>query len=172
MMRLAWWCVFMTLSSSCRGSDAGSTGPAAHEVSASSALRTDAPNRTETTKASFAFALIRKHEGHAAIVRSGDEQSGDEVIARFTTEAHLLKIDRAGLLRSIDRNIRDLDTLVLVDLTQSPPDLRAAMGQHGLSVGTIAGDVVTGRATADALGNLAGLSWVRRIEFARAVQPR
>lgn len=77
----------------------------------------------------------------------------------------------------IDRRLRDLaeahpDSIVGVLIrTTAPPDSawRASLAEAGLAVGTVAGDIVTGRLRAGSALVVAKLSFVVHIELSRRI---
>ncbi len=118
-----------------------------------------------------AFSLHRVRAARVRTVLAG------AVIAAAVISCAPRTADHVATNASIDRRLRALaearpDSIVGVLIrTAAPPDSawQASMAEAGLAIGTIAGDVVTGRIRARSALDVARLPFVVHIELAREI---
>lgn len=130
------------------------------------------PAETGDVQHTESHALVRDGDGRAAIVARTNVTAEMRVVAEIETAQQLAKLDRSGLLRAATGDAEDVVAFVQLDEATAPSPVKDALAGLGFAAGTVAGDVVTGRARLADLGALVAAPWVVYVEFGRSVHAR
>ncbi|MEM9462572.1 MAG: hypothetical protein AAGF11_50960 [Myxococcota bacterium] len=138
----------------------------------------DEPTHTTPAAASASGPrLVRDHEAEVRF-EPPTHESRSTLLAQFSSQEALDKIDRVRLLASLDSDVSPTTELsVYVRLcpsaaTGDPQRAQDTLGELGLNPAKLSGNIARGRVTLERLPQLADWSCVERIELATKVQLR